>query len=198
MLTWLKELLGESYSEEIDKKVEKQIGKEYVPKSDLDVLGEVKTQLEKEVETRDKQIEKLKKIDPEKLQEQITQLQEQNAQDKAAYEAKLKETQINNAVEKSLLTSKAKNIKAVRALLDLENAELLEDGSIKGLTEQIEALQKAKDSAFLFENPKEAPVLQGLKPGESNVNVPTQTVDFSKMSYSEICAYMEANPEATM
>lgn len=198
MLTWLKELLGEAYSEEIDKKVEKQIGKEYVPKSDLDALSEVKTQLEKEVETRDNQIEKLKKIDPEKLQEQITQLQEQNAQDKAAYETKLKETQINNAVERSLLTSKAKNIKAVRALLDLDNAELLEDGSIKGLSEQIAALQKAKDSAFLFENSKEAPVLQGLKPGESNVNVPTQTVDFSKMSYSEICAYMEANPEAAM
>lgn len=198
MLTWLKELLGEAYSEEIDKKVTEQIGKEYAPKSDLDALGEVKAQLEKEVETRDKQIEKLKKIDPEKLQEQITQLQEQNAQDKAAFEAKLKETQINNAVEKSLLTSKAKNIKAVRALLDLENAELLEDGSIKGLTEQIAALQNAKDSAFLFENPKESPILQGLKPGESNVNVPTQTVDFSKMSYSEICAYMEANPEATM
>ncbi len=36
-------------------------------------------------------------------------------------------------------------------MLDLENAEIQEDGTVKGLLENIETLKGAEDSKFLFE-----------------------------------------------
>ena len=59
--------------------------KEYVKKSDYDTLTAEKAQLEKDVKTRDGQIEQLKKADPEKLQQTIDKLQEDNTNNKAHY-----------------------------------------------------------------------------------------------------------------
>lgn len=44
MLEWLKEILGESYTEEIDKKVSAEIGRGFVAKVDFDAKNtELKT-----------------------------------------------------------------------------------------------------------------------------------------------------------
>lgn len=40
-----------------------------------------------------------------------------------------------------------------------------DDGSVKGLADEIEALTKAESTSFLFENTKGA-VIKGMKPGE--------------------------------
>lgn len=88
-------------------------------------------------------------MDGEGLKAEIAKLQEANKTAKEEYDAKLKQMQIDNAVEKALLTAKAKNIKAVRALLDLDKAEL--DGeAVKGLDDQIKKLVESEDSKFLF------------------------------------------------
>lgn len=44
----------------------------------------------------------------------------------------------------------AKNVKAARALLNLDGAELQDDGAVKGLKEQIKELKKNADTEFLF------------------------------------------------
>lgn len=77
--------------------------------------------------------------------------------------------------------------------MNLENAEF-EGEDIKGLADQIKALQEGEDSSFLFEPTTENNQQQfkGMKPGESKGN-PTQT-DPSKMTYTELTAYMAANP----
>ncbi|WP_413778125.1 phage scaffolding protein [Caproicibacterium sp. XB1] len=148
--------------------------KEYVKKSDYDTLSNEKAQLEKDVKTRDGQIEQLKKADPEKLQQTITDLQTQNATDKAAYEKQLKEQKVDAAVQLALAGSGALNAKAVRALLEVdpEKAEFAEDGSLKGLSEQIQALQKAEDSKMLFKDANAKPVLKGFKPAEGSDRTP--------------------------
>lgn len=58
---------------------------------------------------------------------------------------------IDFAVEKALTGAKAKNIKAVKALLELGEAKLDKDGNVKGLDEQIEKLRSGDDTKFLFE-----------------------------------------------
>lgn len=144
--------------------------KGFIPKSRFDEVNTAKAQLEKDIATRDQQIADLKKIDPEKLQEQIDTLTQQNADAKAKYEADLKAQKIDAAVTLALTNAKAVNVKAVKALLDLDKADIAEDGTVKGLDEQIRALQDAEDSKMLFQS--QTPKFRGFKPGEGRDGTP--------------------------
>lgn len=159
--------------------------------------------LKAQVGDRDKQLETLKASagDNADLKKQIEDLQTENATAKANHESELNQLKIDFAVEKALTGAKAKNIKAVKALLELEDAKLDKDGNVKGLAEQIEKLTSGDDTKFLFEAQKQTKQQQnfkGFQPGASGEQKPGEgeKVDFSKMSYDELTAYMEANPDA--
>lgn len=159
--------------------------------------------LKTQVGDRDKQLETLKASagDNADLKKQIEDLQTENATVKANHESELNQLKIDFAVEKSLTAAKAKNIRAVKALLELGEAKLDKDGNVKGLDEQIEKLRNGDDTKFLFEAQKQQKQQQnfkGFQPGTSGGKKPGEgeAVDFSKMSYDELTAYMEANPDA--
>ena len=158
--------------------------------------------LTSQVKERDKQLETLKKSagDNEDLQKQIEQLQSDNATAKANHESEMNQLKVQFAVEKALTGAKAKNIKAVKALLDLDDAKLDKDGNVKGLQEQIDKLVAGDDTKFLFEEVQQSGPKQdfkGFQPGASSSGVkPGAEVDTSKMTYDELVAYMEANPDA--
>lgn len=159
--------------------------------------------LKTQVGDRDKQLETLKASagDNADLKKQIEDLQTENATAKANHESELNQLKIDFAVEKALAGAKAKNIKAVKALLELDDAKLDKDGNVKGLAEQIEKLTSGDDTKFLFEAQKQTKQQQnfkGFQPGASGEQKPGEgeKVDFSKMSYDELTAYMEANPDA--
>lgn len=156
--------------------------------------------LKTQVSDRDKQLETLKTSagDNAELKKQIEDLQTENATAKANHESELNQLKINFAVEKALTGAKAKNIKAVKALLELEDAKLDKDGNVKGLAEQIEKLTTGDDTKFLFEAQKQQYNFKGFQPRVSGENKPGEgeKVDFSKMSYDELTAYMEATPDA--
>lgn len=159
--------------------------------------------LKTQVGDRDKQLETLKASagDNADLKKQIEDLQTENATAKANHESELNQLKIDFAVEKALTGAKAKNIKAVKALLELNDAKFDKDGNVKGLAEQIEKLTSGDDTKFLFEAQKQTKQQQnfkGFQPGASGEQKPGEgeKVDFSKMSYDELTAYMEANPDA--
>lgn len=168
--------------------------KGYVVKADFDKEVTAKQQLETDIKARDKQLEELKKVDADGLQKKIEELQETNKTTKTEYEAKIKQIQIDNAIDKALTGANAKNLKAVRALLDLDKAEL--DGeSVKGLADQIKKLQETEDTKFLFDSAAPAK-FKGVKPPDgSDKKYPTDKKP-SEMTYEELCAYAEANPGA--
>ena len=158
--------------------------------------------LKGQVKERDKQLETLKATagDNEALTKQIADLQAENATAKEAHETEMKQLKVDFAVEKALAGANAKNIKAVKALLDLEDAKLDKEGNVKGLQEQIDKLTAAEDTKFLFEVPEQGQQQQfrGFQPGTPAENKPGAGVDTSKMNYDELCAYLEANPDATL
>ena len=67
MLEWLKTILGDAYTEDIDKKVSDEIGKQFVSRADFNTLNETKKTLESTVETL-----KTQNGDNEALQKTIT------------------------------------------------------------------------------------------------------------------------------
>lgn len=148
-LEWLKTILGDAYTDDIDKKVSDEIGKGFVARADFNAANEAKKTLDTQIKDRDKQLADLKKSsgDNEALKKQITDLQEANKTAKTDYDANLKKVTLDSKVETALLGAKAKNTKAVRALLD-ESKISLDGENVIGLNEQVEKLKT--DAAYLF------------------------------------------------
>jgi len=154
--------------------------------------------LKNQVSDRDKQLETLKTSagDNEALTKQIADLQAENTKAKESYEAEMNQLKVDFAVEKALSGAKAKNIKAVKALLDLSDAKFDKEGNVKGLQEQIDKLVTANDTKFLFEATQQTQqTFKGFQPGVSAQQKPGTQVDTSKMNYDELCAYLAENPE---
>ena len=158
--------------------------------------------LNTQVADRDKQLETLKSAagDNDALKQQIADLQAENTKAKETHESEMNQLKVDFAVEKALTGAKAKNIKAVKALLDLTDAKLDKEGNVKGLSEQIENLVKGDDTKFLFEEAKRQTTQQfkGFQPGSSTQQKPGSEVDTSKMTYDELCAYLAENPDAKL
>lgn len=165
--------------------------------NDIEKVKTKLTESTKEIETlkgqvkdRDKQLNDLKnsKEDLEGLKTQIETLQADNKAKDDQYKAEIKSLKVNSAVEAALTGAKAKNLTAVKALLkDLDKAELLEDGTVKGLKEQIEALAKAEDTKFLFDTEPITQTPKGATPAGSTKSSATGITkeQFNKMGYLE-------------
>lgn len=168
--------------------------KGFIPKARFDEVNTEKKNLETAVSDRDKQLETLKNSsgDIESLKKQITELQTANAEQLKQHNAEVKQLKTDAAIDAALSAAKAKNNAAARALLkDLDKAEFAEDGTIKGLSEQIKELKKA--NAWLFDGDAK-PVIRGAVPGESGSEDADQMVDTSQMTYSQMCDYLSHNP----
>jgi hypothetical protein len=192
------ELIKLGLDEETAKKVEAASVEElkgFIPKARFDEVNNEKNALQATVKERDGQLEALKNStgDIEAMKKQITGLQTANGEKDKSHAAEIKALKINAAVDAALTAAKAKNQKAARALLDLEKAELADDGTVKGLDEQIKKLAGAEDSKFLFDTGKI--IIKGASPAETGKEELDTKVDFTKMTYEEIAAYMEANPD---
>lgn len=165
---------------------------------DLDAANAEVESLKGQISDRNKQLETLKNStgDVEGMKQEIAKLQADNKAKDDAHAAEIKQLKIDAAIDSALTGAKAKNNTAVKALLkDLDKAELAEDGTIKGLAEQIEALQKS--DAYLFDTTtKKQTQVKGAKPGESGNEDGDHGVDTSKMTYSELAAYMAEHPDA--
>lgn len=201
MLDWLKAILGDAYSEDIDTKVSAEIGKSFVARADFNATNEAKKQAEATIKERDKQLETLRAStgDVATLKEQITALQTQNAEQAKQYAKAIKQLKLDSAIEAALVGAKAKNVKAVKALLELDKAELAEDGTVKGLSEQLKALAESPDTGFLFDtDSKNSGSFKGLKPSEKSDKTPSGEKTPAEMSYDELCAFLAENPDAKL
>ena len=129
--------------------------------------AQLETQIEdlkNQLNDRDTQLKDLKKSvkDNESLTQQITALEEANKNASTEYENKIAAIQKTHAIEGGVRDAKAKNVKAVMALLDMDKITFTE-GKVGGLTEQLESLSKAEDTSFLF-GTEESTRISGTQP----------------------------------
>ncbi|MBU5311905.1 phage scaffolding protein [Tissierella carlieri] len=149
----LEQLMEMGLDEETAKKVLKayqdSLKDRYIPIERFNEVNEDKKELKTQIEDRDKQLKelKIKAAGNEELTTKITELETLNNQTKEEYETKITALRKETSIELKLKDEKAKNIKAVKALLDLEKVSLDGDNLI-GLDEQLKAL-KEKES-YLF------------------------------------------------
>lgn len=213
-LLWLKEIIGEAYTEEMDAAACQAIGKDFVARADFNAkntrVKELEAQvgqLEEAAKGHAKQLEELKKSagDNEELTRKIGELEQQAKADRANYEKELAAVRLSSAVDAELTAAGAKNTVAVKAVLAdyLKDAKIV-DGKVVAkvgdesitLAAKVEALKKDASADFLFGS---APKYEGWKPGDSgDGRKPGEGKKPSEMSYSELAAYLAENPDAKL
>ena len=190
------DLIAMGLTEEQAKKVMDSLDGNYVTKTRFNEVNEENKTLKKSVSDRDKQLEDLKKSsgDNEELKKQIETLQQENANQKKAHDAEMTQLRLDNAIDAALTAAGAKNIKAVRALIDTSKVKVWEDGKLTGFDDLLSAVQKS--DSYLFTENQQKQNFKGLQPGASGNVKPGTKVDMSKMTYEELANYIDQNPDA--
>lgn len=164
---WLKTIVGDGFTDEMDAKVAEYLGQNFTTKADFNLVNDEVKSLRGQITDRDSQLAALKAIDPAKLQDEITRLTTANtaAQDLAAKQ--IAELKLNYAIDTQLLQAGAVNTKAVKALLDVGKLSL--DGeNVIGLKDQVDGLRKTE--AWAFGASQQA---QGLRTHHTGGKAPT-------------------------
>lgn len=141
--------------------------KTFIPKTRFDEVNDAKKQLEKDIATRDQQIEDLKKVDAAGLKAEIERLQGENKAAKEKYAADMKDLAITNAI-KLAITDKAQDTDLVTGLIDKTKLAMGDDGKITGLDEQVKTLKESKPFLFKEEKSDKGTLFnfKGVKPQE--------------------------------
>ncbi len=179
-MEFLKEYLGEELYAQVAEKLKGNdkvalgnlAGGEYVSRHKY--ADEV-ADLKKQIGDRDKQLESLKATKDSEMQAKLAELTEANKRQAAEYEKKIADRERDYLITAALEKSGAKNVRALKALLDLEKVSVRE-GKLEGLQEQLAAVRES--DAYLFNAPEKGGA--GLKPGEGG-KPKTDYSDFRKM-----------------
>lgn len=129
--------------------------------------------LEKQLKDANSAIEGFKKLDVDGIKAAADDYKakyEQAQKDAAEQVAQLK---FEHALDAALATAKAKSPKAVRALLDLDDLKLADDGTIRHLEDQLAKLKTEQDFLFESDAPPPPQIVAGgkgqVKPVDSMV-----------------------------
>lgn len=144
----------------------------------VDSLKEQLDTANEEIKNRDNQIEELKNNvgDNDELKQELEKYKEQNAN----YDQKLKDVQLNKAIEVSLAKEKAIKPEQVIKLIDKDNLEVDDNGNVKGLDDYMNEFKK--ENEHLFEQSKPS----GRTPDDGkNVNGGLTQEEFNNMSVAE-------------
>lgn len=165
-------------------------------KNGVETLKSENEKLKNDIQDRDSQLESLQNStgDITALKEQITTLQTENKAKDEAHAEEMNRIIIDAALDLEVANRNGVNGKAIKALINMEKITIDKDGKISGHTEQFDELVKAEDSKVLFKTEKQT--IKGAQAGGSGKEEPDGKVDFDKMTYSEIAAYMAENPDA--
>ena len=149
-LTWLQEIVGETYTEAMDAAACQAIGRNFVSRADFNAKNQ--TLQEKETELAALQAAAQAS---QGLQTELDTLKAQYARESA-------EWKMGREVDKAIMGAKAKNLDLVRKALDLSKVTIAEDGTITGLSEQLDGLKQSDGYLFAEDQPA-----GGGKPGST-------------------------------
>ena len=146
--------------------------------------------LETQVNDANTEIQKFKDMDIDGIKKAADDWKETAEKAKADADKQISQMKFDYALSAALTGAKAKNAKAVKALLDMDGLKF-NDGKIVGLDEQLAQIKA--DNDYLFESDEPAPeFVKGTNGGSGSVGGKTP----SEMPYTELCDYMAQNPGA--
>ena len=141
-------------------------------RTELTAAKQQVTDLQGQITTKDTEIATLnsKVGEVETLRSENNQLKTDNTNLSNELNTKITQIQKTHAIENYAREQKAKNVKAVMAMLDMTKITF-ENDQLNGHVEQFDALKTGEDTSFLFGEVKSAP--SGMTPSYPNTNPTT-------------------------
>lgn len=136
---------------------------QYVDKGKYEALETRANGLQAQLDDANKAISEFKKLDVEGIKKAAKDWETKYTTETQALNAKLEQQKKDSRIDLALVEAKAKNVKAARALLDVDKVSLDGDNLI-GLKEQLEAVAKANPYLFGDEAGNPAPPASGAAP----------------------------------
>lgn len=137
---------------QFEAELNKALPEDWIPKSKYNELSESKKLSDENLKKANATLEELKGKAglSDEYKAQIDKLKEEAKKAEETHKATVAQMKRDSAIDSALASAKARNSKAVRALLDEGKLVLNDDGTLSGIKEQIEAVKK--DNAFLFDS----------------------------------------------
>ena len=191
MLEVLKKLYGEAVTEESLERFKEELGKKFVPKSEFNQRGEELKLLREKISQQETELIDFQDVIREKEAFKLA-LEESQAEQKALiadYEKREAKERLHGALEQALHKVGARNVTAVKALLNMEEITL-ENGNLTGLDEQIRILKH--ENGYLFEaGENNIQLIRPAAKGKADI----AREDFQKMGYMERLKLKKEQPE---
>ena len=148
--------------------------------SKTEELRKANESLQSQIAERDKDLKSLKKQagDNEELGNKFKELQDKYKHDTEDLTKELQQTKLNSAVDSALGAAKARNTKATKALLNMDNVKLNDKGELEGLEDQINELQKS--ASYLFDQGTKEPYKPQGGDGNTDPDPVTTMTDIFK------------------
>lgn len=182
MLEWLKPILGESYTEDIDKKISAEISKSFVAKSDFDAADEARKAAETQLTEANKTIAGYKEMDIDAIRQSAADWQAKAEQAQKDADARVAAVQFDAKLDGAISKAHGRNAKAIKALLDMDALRGSKDQD-KDIGAALDALQK--DSGYLFE-PAETPPPYAAGTGSGTVSRAEKTADGVETAFAAL------------
>lgn len=131
--------------------------------TDLETATSSIQTMQEQLEAANQTIENFKGMDIDAIKAAADDYKTKYEQAQKDAETQITQLKFEHALESSLSGAKAKNPKAVRALLDIGKLAMDEDGGITGLSEQLETIKIENDYLFVAEEPEPKIVTGGPK-----------------------------------
>ena len=211
MLEKIKELLGEELTGQVEaalkgkgkdgRDIDLVIGNDgsYVPAEKLETERQARTSAETALKNA---AAALKGVggsgDPAKIADDVAAAQQKLTDLESGYKKELAGIKRTAAVKLGL-AGKVHDPEDIIKLLEMDKIELDDAGNLKApIDELIKPIKEQKPYLFVEDKPTGTggtPTIKGTKPADPG-NGGKGNPDFSKMSYSEFAAYVEAHPDA--
>ena len=136
--------------------IETEMKANYKPIADYNKQKEKLDASDEKVKTLTASLDKFKDVDPTALTQTIEDLKGQLTQKDAEFAQRLADRDFDDLLNASITNSKGKSAKAIKAYLDIDTLKKSKNRA-EDIKVALEALQKAEDSAFLFESTQPQP-----------------------------------------
>jgi hypothetical protein len=157
-----KDLVDLGVAEDLAEKIIVLHGKDIEKhKTSLETAKTEAEQLKAQIAEANKAIEGFKGMDIEGVKKSADEWKAKAEQAEAEAAKQIASLKFDHALDGALVGAKAKNAKAVKALLNANDLKLSEDGSILGLDKQLETIKKDNDYLFESDTPQPKVVLGG-------------------------------------
>ena len=160
-------------------------------------LEKAKTKIEAErdnyksqLETAQNALKEFEGVDVKDLQDKISTLNNDLKTQETKYQQKIADMEFNSVLDGAITKSGAKNIKAVKALLDLDTLKASKNQA-EDITKALEGVKADNDYMFKSNEPFQNPVKET---GPQPPNGITKEM-FAKMGYSERLNLKKSDPQ---